>query len=314
MISDESEVLKLVEVARMYYEENMTQAEIARKLKVSRPLVSKMLSKAREMGIVHIEIKSPYINNSLLMGQLKNLFNLRGGIIVPRANTEYLTQQLILNHAFNYVKDILPDTKALGLGWGYTLGELMEKIEQSDMSTNYHGKVCPLIGNASIPNRGYHPNELTRVFAEKSGFKPYYLYAPAFPATSQERDLFINTDNYREIYELWAKLDNIIISIGSYPSVPDQATALRFGKVLTARKAVGMILSYYFDKEGNIIEGENDYAIHIPLDKMREVKRVIGICSGNSSIQSVYGALRTGYITHLITDEKTAIDLIKFKI
>jgi DNA-binding transcriptional regulator LsrR (DeoR family) len=57
-----------------------------------------MLGKAREMGIVHIEIKSPYINNSLLMGQLKNLFNLRGGIIVPRANTEYLTQQLILNH------------------------------------------------------------------------------------------------------------------------------------------------------------------------------------------------------------------------
>jgi DNA-binding transcriptional regulator LsrR (DeoR family) len=189
----------------------------------------------------------------------------------------------------------------------------MEKIEQSEMSANYQGRVCPLIGNSSIPNRGYHPNELTRVFAEKSGLKPYYLYAPAFPATSQERDLFINTDNYREINELWAELDNIIISIGSYPSVPDQATALRFGKTLTTRKAVGMILSYYFDKEGNIIQGKNDYAIRIPIDKIRAVKRVIGICSGNSSIQSVYGALRTGYITHLITDEKTAIDLIKFK-
>ncbi|WP_432663514.1 sugar-binding domain-containing protein [Wukongibacter baidiensis] len=314
MISDENEILKLVEVARMYYEENMTQAEIAKKLKVSRPLVSKMLSKAREMGIVHIQIKSPYINNGVLMGQLKNLFNLRGGIIVPRANTEYLTEQLILNHAFNYIKDILPEIKYLGLGWGYTIGALVEKIEQGEVSRNFDGTVCPLIGNASIPNRGYHPNELTRVFAEKTGFKPFYLHAPAFPATAQEKELFINTDNYREIHSIWSKLDNIIVSLGSYPSVPDQATALRFNSALNDKKAVGMILSYYFDKEGNIIRGENDNAIHIPLDKIRKVKRVIGICTGKNSIHSTIGALRTGYITHLITDEKTAVDLIKHKV
>ena len=53
----EAEVQKLVEVARMYYERNMTQAEIAAKLGVSRPLVGKLLEKAREMGIVNIEIK-----------------------------------------------------------------------------------------------------------------------------------------------------------------------------------------------------------------------------------------------------------------
>lgn len=313
MINDESELLKLVEVARMYYERNMTQAEIAKKLQVSRPLVSKMLGKAREMGIVNIQIKSPYTSNSLLMGQLKNLFNLKGGVIVPESNTEYLTEQLILNHAFNYINDTLEEVEYLGVGWGYTLGSLIEKIENSELSGNFSGEVCPLIGNATIPHRGYHPNELIRIFAEKTGFKPHYLYAPAFPLTDIEKNLFINTDNYRKVDEIWSKLDSVIVSIGVYPSVPDQATASRFANLLNEKKAVGMILSYYFDKEGNILYGENDCAIRISLEKIRNVKRVIGICTNNNNIKSILGALRTGFLTHLITDEKTASEIIKYK-
>jgi DNA-binding transcriptional regulator LsrR (DeoR family) len=296
----------------MYYERNMTQSEIAKKLEVSRPLISKMLAKAREMGIVNIQIKSPYTSNSILMGQLKNLFNLKGGIIVPESSTEYLTEQLILNHAFNYINDILEETEYLGIGWGYTVGSLVEKIEKSELSGNYSGEICPLIGNSTIAQRGYHPNELIRILAEKTGFKPNYLHAPAFPMTDIEKNLFINTENFKKTDEIWAKLDSIIIGIGVYPSVPDQATASRFGNLLNEKKAVGMILSYYFDKEGKIIYGEDDYAIRISLEKIRNIKRVIGICTSNN-IKSILGALRTGFITHLITDEKTAAEIIKYK-
>lgn len=313
MINNESEVQKLVEVSRMYYEENMTQDEIARVLNVSRPLVSKMLGKAREIGIINIQIKSPYVNNNLLMGQLINLFNLRDGIIVPEANTEYMTEQLILNQAFNYIKGILPETANIGFSWGSMVGSLIAKIESSDLSKDSRGDVCPLIGNSTIPNRDYHSNELIRIFAEKTGFTPHYLFAPAFPSTQQEMENFINTDNYSEISTLWSKLDSIIFSIGTHPSAPDHATASRFGNTLNEQGAVGKFLSYYYNREGSIIRGENDYAIHIPLDKIRKVKRVIALCSCNTNINSVIGALRTGFITHLITDEKTASDIIKYK-
>jgi DNA-binding transcriptional regulator LsrR (DeoR family) len=148
--------------------------------------------------------------------------------------------------------------------------------------------------------------------AEKTGFKPNYLHAPAFPMTDIEKNLFINTENFKKTDEIWAKLDSIIIGIGVYPSVPDQATASRFGNLLNEKKAVGMILSYYFDKEGKIIYGEDDYAIRISLEKIRNIKRVIGICTSNN-IKSILGALRTGFITHLITDEKTAAEIIKYK-
>jgi DNA-binding transcriptional regulator LsrR (DeoR family) len=83
-MSDVSEMTKLVEVSKMYYENNMTQAEIARKIQVSRPLVSKMLSRAKELGIVKIEIRSLFSSNDLIMGQIKNIFNIKGGLVVPQ--------------------------------------------------------------------------------------------------------------------------------------------------------------------------------------------------------------------------------------
>ncbi len=314
MLYSESELQNLVEVARMYYEDNLTQAEIAKKFRVSRPLVSKMLSKARELGIVTIEIKNPYTTNSGLLDQLRKLFNIQGGIIVPESKTEYLTEQLIINHTFNYLKEMLPKAKNIGLGWGNMIASLIEKIENTDGLQNFHGQVCPLIGNAAVPYRGFHPNEMVRVFAERTGFKPNYLYAPAFPTSQHEKELFMNTDNFKNITEIWSQLDTIFISIGNFPSVPDEATALRFGKELTEKKAVGMMISYYFDKNGNFIEGQQDYAIHIPLESWKKVNTVIAVSSSTTNINSLMGALKTGYITHLITNERTAAEIIKYKI
>lgn len=55
MLSQEKQK-KLAYVARRYYLENQRQSDIAKELGVSRPLVSRMLSEARELGVVEITI------------------------------------------------------------------------------------------------------------------------------------------------------------------------------------------------------------------------------------------------------------------
>ncbi|OOE55068.1 helix-turn-helix domain-containing protein, partial [Salinivibrio kushneri] len=47
----------LTEIAILYYQQSATQEEIARKYKISRPKVSRLLRKAREEGIVEITVK-----------------------------------------------------------------------------------------------------------------------------------------------------------------------------------------------------------------------------------------------------------------
>lgn len=58
MLSQEKQK-KLAYVARRYYLENQRQSDIAKELGVSRPLVSRMLSEARELGVVEITIHEP---------------------------------------------------------------------------------------------------------------------------------------------------------------------------------------------------------------------------------------------------------------
>lgn len=52
---------RLARVAHLYYEENKTQGEIADMLRVSRPLVSRMLNEARSIGIVEIRVHSFHV-------------------------------------------------------------------------------------------------------------------------------------------------------------------------------------------------------------------------------------------------------------
>ena len=58
---------KLAYVARRYYLEDRKQSDIAQELGVSRPLISRMLSEARELGIVEITIHEPGARTARLL-------------------------------------------------------------------------------------------------------------------------------------------------------------------------------------------------------------------------------------------------------
>lgn len=306
------EILKLVEVSKLYYEQNLTQLEIAKKMKVSRPVVSKLLSEARALGIVKIEIKSPIGTNALLLDQLSMKFNLQGGVIVPSGFTgKKFDQQVLISQAALYIDRILPSLQRVGIGWGYTIGCLIDELKPLKMGNYPKGIVCPLIGTAPSELKWYQSNELTRIFAEKTGYTTHYLHAPAFPTTLENKELFENTQEYRELLRLWSTLDAVILGLGVYPSVPDQATAARFGNLLKERKAAGMIATYYYDEHGEFIESPNDIVIRIPLEYLRRTRVILVAGGSEEKLKSMRGVLKTGIITHLVIDEATASELIQ---
>lgn len=306
---DANEIAKLVEVSKMYYEENMTQSDIANKINVSRPLVSKMLSKAKELGIVKIEIRSIYSNNDSLLNEIKESFNLSDGIVVPQSKTDYITKQSVLSQAYSYIKGFFEENIKIGIGWGYGIRELVNEFVKAPDNLIYGGEVFPLIGTANIPNKGYHPNELIMDFANNTGLTPMYMYAPAFPTSNEEKNIYTSTSNYIELNKKWNEIDICIMCIGNFPSVPDEATAVRFGRKLIEEKAIGSFLSYYFDKNGKIIESNDDHVVHIPLDKLFKSKVVIALCL-DCSTDAIIGAIKTGVISHIIIDEKKAKEIL----
>ena len=84
-------VERLVEVARMYYEQDRTQSEIAAHYGISRPMVSKLLKTARDTGIVTIRIQAPQIRESgqaSLMELVGRKFGVYGGLVTAAATMQ----------------------------------------------------------------------------------------------------------------------------------------------------------------------------------------------------------------------------------
>jgi len=311
-INDSADILKLVEISRLYYERELTQAEIAKRMNISRPVVSKLLQEARLRGIVKIDIKSPLMSDESLLDELCGVYNLKGGLVVPSGSAdEKLLARLIISQAALYIEKLLSKVTRIGLGWGDTIGRLVDKLKGHPSVESEIGYVCPIIGSAPNDIKWYQTNELARAFAEKTGFKPHYLHAPAFPVSLENKKLFENTIEYQEILKCWRELEMVILGVGTYPSVPDQATAARFGNLLREKKAVGMIATYYFNRNGKTIYSKNDIVIRIAPDDLERIDKVFLIGGGEKKINAVRGTLKTGLVNHLITDEKTAQALIE---
>ncbi|MGB7595601.1 MAG: sugar-binding domain-containing protein [Erysipelotrichaceae bacterium] len=312
MLSEKVKIQLLVKVAKLYYMEGRNQSEVAQILGVSRSLVSKYLSDAKELGIVEINIHDLLTEDINPLEVLVDRFKLQGGKIVPFSTNEDLMNQWLVDQATQTViQNLEGRDHVFGLGWGSTIGDVVSNIARSSLNRNLAGKIVPVIGNAPTSNRNYHTNELVRMLSEKTSLKPTYLYAPVICSSEVERDAFISAESFQEVEKIWNELDTILVNIRNHPSVPDLATVARFGDRLHEQNAVGMLLGYYFDIHGKIIDGDSDYAIQIPLAQIKKTKRVIALASSRVRPEAIIGALHTGLITHVLINRKAAEEIMK---
>jgi len=289
---------RLAYVARRYYLEDCKQSDIARELGVSRPLVSRMLSEARALGVVEITIHEPGARAAGLLDRLRLSGSIRGGILVEDGGDEDATNRMLSQGAVDLLRQI--GTRRLGVGWGYLIGQLVSWLEENPQPNSTVTDICPLVGNASIPARNYQSNENVRLMAQQLGAAPHFLYLPALPESVEEKQLLCSTEVYRKICQEWARIDTALVNIGDYPSSPDFASLVRYGSLLQRQHACGRMLVYYFNETGTVIQSEQDFAIQIPINTLRRCPHIIGVCSANTSSKALGGALRSGYLTHIV--------------
>lgn len=291
---------KLVIISRMYYEEDKNQSEIAKAMGISRPLVSRYLSEAREYGIVKIQIQSPIEERKILLDGLKEKYGIRGGSVIETRNNIVDTNDDIADCIIEGLANI--EGMQIGVGWGSIIGTVAARLDQANQR-HLHTKVYPLVGNSGVFNRDYHTNEIVRVFADKTGGEPVYWYAPAFVDSADEFKRMKELNSYKRMVNGWKAIKVAFVNIGNYPSVPDFATAASYGNRLIEQKAVGKLLCYYYDSNGKFIKPDMECTMQIPLEILSKRKYVVGICGGGVSPKALAGALKTGIFTHIVASK-----------
>lgn len=303
---------ELIKIAYYYYKKGLTQAEIAKKMVMSRQRVNRLLKKALNENIVQINIVDVDKHHFDLETKLEEKYNLKQAIVVSSIDEKTIPSSLGAATA-EYLDEILVKEDVIGVTWGRTLSEVAKKLSYNQQ---LQLSVTQLVGGLDIAYTSLRPDDITRTIADKLGGKPYILYAPAVVENKETKDAIIKDDSFRRTIENMEKCNIILAGIGELK--PD--TTLyecrynneQYKEHLMRHHCVGDIGFRWYDIEGRAVEHEfNDRMIGYNILKNKNNALVIGIAGGNKKYEAITGALKGKYLNVLITDSEMANRLIE---
>lgn len=302
----------IVQVATLYYEEKLTQAEVAKKLHLSRPTVSQMLNEARERGIVTITIHHPDSNLYSQQYALSEKYNLSTVHIANKSINSDNTKKELGQLCATYIESRINEFKTLGLGWGTTI---FEYVNEASYVISNSLEVIPLIGGIGIQNTHYHSNHLAFRLSEKYSSDVSYFYAPAIAESKEIRDLFASTTLYQDIYKKSVEVDIAILGVGNPIESSTYKTLGYFSEEeeneIRDSDAIGDIVGSFFNDKGeSVYIPITERMMGITLEDLKNVKEVIVIASGIEKIPSIQTLLKIGVIDHLFIDQEIANGLL----
>ncbi len=297
----------LVQVARLYYDENLSQQEIADRLGVSRSLIAQHLQRAREAGIVRIQIIDPNTACADLADSLAKATGVRRITVMPNPHGSHeLAFRAVASAAANFLSESIKDGDTLGLGWGRMTSLVVDLLKPPPT----HGiEVLPLMGESGHTGMHSQMNQLAMRAAEHLRATPHFLSLPMVVSSAALRDALVKEVGIREVVERWNRVNFACVGIGVVPPVPGMVVYIGEEHLprLVEAGAVGDICGIYYDREGRIIEsGLENQMIAAGVDKLRAIGCVAGVACGADKAVAVLGALRTGLLSALFIDQEMA--------
>jgi DNA-binding transcriptional regulator LsrR (DeoR family) len=303
----------LATVANMYYNTDLNQNQIAERLYTSRSKISRMLKEARKLGIVQISIREPWERNLEYEKTIEENFPVKNIRVIRQKNSDDEGgKQIIYKAAAYYLDSIIREDMVVGISWGNTLCNVVKHISDSSHK-NIPITVVPIMGAARISSPEKDGLDLSKELASAYGGKYRYIYAPLFVKTNEVKMSLLQDDNIRWTLELAQGADIILTSVGSieHKSWKNFLSA-RTLEMLDRKGAVGHIGGHFYDIDGKSLDLViSEKMIGIDFSGLNESQEMICIALGEEKTKPVIGALRGGFVSTLIIDEKCAKSILE---
>ena len=306
----ESKTHLMVKVAKQYFERGMTQQEIATSLRISRSTVSRLLSRARDEGIVQIAIDVPPGIYPELEKSLEQYYDLVEVIVIETHNYDSpASAALELGQAAaGYLERTVQKNDIIGFAWGETMKNMVDAMQPQKIPNI---KVFQMNGGLTPQMTDIHGTSLTHNLAMRLGGDAYMLQAPGVVDNPQTQQTFMADTNVHQVFDLANDASMAFLGIGTIAEDTLWGRAGLLTEEVTAEletlDAVGDIMSRYYDENGNRVNSSLcQRVVGIPIEQLLGIDRRIGVAGGSEKFKAILGALRGGYINVLITDHITA--------
>ena len=287
-------------VAKLHYESDMPQVEIARKLGVSTATVSRLLTRARALGIVKIEVMDLAVPDELT-AQLVAALGLKRAAVIDTPSTGVLAA--LATPLGSLLKEAnLPKGATIGIGWGRAVKEVI----QAGLPRIPEARAVALNGGLQQSAAHFQIHEFVRQAAEQFGGSAHFLHAP-YLSSVELRDAFLNDPIVKATTGLWDQLDCTIVGVGLPHAINAPEASVASINEQEIGGAVGDVIRHYVDIDGKLLpwDGQEGMIAATPT-QLRNAGLSIGVAADAEKAASIVGAVRSGMINALVTDTATA--------
>ncbi|WP_029150017.1 sugar-binding transcriptional regulator [Microbacterium indicum] len=303
--------------ARLYYLQDRTMESIARELRTSRSSVSRLLSYAREQGIVDIRVTSPNEHGETLEARILERSGVRAHVVPVSANvSEAERLDRVAMTAARLVAQVIESNMVVGLAWGSTLSAVVRHLPQKETHST---TVVQLNGAGNTLTTGVeYSSEILQRFGEAFGSAVQQFPVPALFDDPATRDAMWRERMTKRVLGLQGRMDLAIFSIGSPGAgVPSRVYVggyldERDYQSLAEDRVVGDVATVFFRADGSWRDVRlNARATGPSFDRLRRVPRRLCVVAGQHKLRGLRGALAAGLVTDLVLDEALAAELLE---
>ncbi|WP_253901471.1 sugar-binding domain-containing protein [Arthrobacter sp. PAMC 25486] len=290
---------------------------IARELRTSRSTVSRLLSTARETGLVQIQIKTPADRAPELERVIRKRYKVDVHVVpVSDMLNEVEVLERVSMQAARTIGPLVDSNAVVGVAWGSTLSTVSRHLTRK---TTHGTTIVQLNGAGNTQTSGItYASEIIRRFGTAYGAKVEQFPVPAFFDRAETKSMMWQERSVRRILDLQERMTIAIFGVGSmdaeitshvYSGGYLDSTDL---DSLEASGVAGDVATVFFRSDGSddgIVLNERSSGPS--LESLRQVRRRICVVSGRKKITGLRGALAAGLATDLILDETTARELVE---
>ena len=304
--------VRIAQMAELYYHQRCTQSAIAERFGVSTMQISRLLREAQQLGIVEFRIHHPLPADQELARELRQRFGLASVLAVRTSRPEQAKAD-VASAGAHHVASLLEPGGTLAVACSSTLALLAQALPYQPILGL---KVVQMLGPLSPSADHYDRTDALIRIGAQLGAQVRPLHAPTVLQSKGARDALVDDPAVKTVLDMARAADFAICGIGTanddsayyqagYVSRPELAA-------LRAKGVVGEMLGRFFDGEGRPVPWTHaETLVSLSLDELKRIPQVIVVAAGPSKVQPVLGALRGGYLSHLITDADTVRTLLE---
>ncbi|MDP9800585.1 DNA-binding transcriptional regulator LsrR (DeoR family) [Arcanobacterium wilhelmae] len=305
------------EAAVMYFVQDEKMETIAKKLKVSRSTVSRLIQHARETGMVRISLNPPDSTVNSLAGRLEERFGVKAFIAPVSASADSARRmQAVANLAAQVLSDSVEDETVVAAAWGNMVSAVAEQLPMKKVSGV---RVVQLNGAATGDNAGMpHAGAIMEKIGEAFSAQVIHFAVPAFFDYPETRTQLWKERSVSSVIELGRNADVAIFGVGSQAAA---ASSLVYsGGYFTHEElveldqagVVGDVCTVMFRADGTFEDLDVNFRASGPSpNELTGIKKRILAVSGQPKAVAALAGLRAGVATDLVIDESTALTLLQ---